>query len=258
MRSPGSTSGAFGSRRSPRRLPPPIAATPRTGPPTCPRRSRTAASAGPARGVKCLHAHYAFHLAGGVDPVGAWVAEQRRADPRRGAAGSRGRDRPGDELDPAARGRAARPKRAAIPTELARDMVITRLGQGVDRTGRLDPDALASHGRRPRSVLPAGARACTPDRIRVAATSAVRDAANRDVFAARGPRHAGSELEVISGEREAGLSFLGGTHGLDPVHGAAAVPACSTSAVVRPSSSSDAEPGRAPSARSRRRWGASA
>ena len=31
---------------------------------------------GTRRGVKCLHAHYAFHLAGGVDPVGAWVAEQ--------------------------------------------------------------------------------------------------------------------------------------------------------------------------------------
>lgn len=27
-------------------------------------------------GVKCLHAHYAWHLAGGDDPVGRWVAEQ--------------------------------------------------------------------------------------------------------------------------------------------------------------------------------------
>jgi uncharacterized protein len=31
---------------------------------------------GTRRGVKCLHAHYAWHLAGGADPVGAWVAEQ--------------------------------------------------------------------------------------------------------------------------------------------------------------------------------------
>ena len=30
-------------------------------------------------GVKCLHAHYAWHLAGGDDPVGAWVAEQLAA-----------------------------------------------------------------------------------------------------------------------------------------------------------------------------------
>ena len=31
--------------------------------------------AGTRRGVKCLHAHYAWHLAGGDDPVGRWVAE---------------------------------------------------------------------------------------------------------------------------------------------------------------------------------------
>ena len=35
---------------------------------------------GTRRGVKCLHAHYAWHLAGGDDPVGAWVADQL-ADP---------------------------------------------------------------------------------------------------------------------------------------------------------------------------------
>jgi hypothetical protein len=33
---------------------------------------------GTREGVKCLHAHYAWHLAGGDDPVGAWVAEQLR------------------------------------------------------------------------------------------------------------------------------------------------------------------------------------
>jgi hypothetical protein len=32
--------------------------------------------AGTREGVKCLHAHYAWHLAGGDDPVGRWVAEQ--------------------------------------------------------------------------------------------------------------------------------------------------------------------------------------
>jgi hypothetical protein len=35
---------------------------------------------GTRRGVKCLHAHYAWHLAGGDDPVGAWVAEQLAAE----------------------------------------------------------------------------------------------------------------------------------------------------------------------------------
>jgi uncharacterized protein len=33
---------------------------------------------GTRRGVKCLHAHYAYHLAGGDDPVGRWVEEQLR------------------------------------------------------------------------------------------------------------------------------------------------------------------------------------
>jgi exopolyphosphatase / guanosine-5'-triphosphate,3'-diphosphate pyrophosphatase len=60
------------------------------------------------------------------------------------------------------------------------------------------------------------ARALGAKRIRAAATSAVRDAANRDEYAAAVREHAGSELEIISGGREAGLSFLGGTHGLDP------------------------------------------
>ena len=36
---------------------------------------------GTRRGVKCLHAHYAWHLAGGDDPVGRWVAEQLGARP---------------------------------------------------------------------------------------------------------------------------------------------------------------------------------
>jgi hypothetical protein len=34
---------------------------------------------GTRRGVKCLHAHYAWHLAGGDDPVGRWVADRLRA-----------------------------------------------------------------------------------------------------------------------------------------------------------------------------------
>jgi exopolyphosphatase / guanosine-5'-triphosphate,3'-diphosphate pyrophosphatase len=169
---------------------------------------------GTRRGAKCLHAHYAFHLAGGVDPIGRWVAEQ--AEP------IHAEERPGrvaaiDQGTNSIRLLVLEPAAASgkDPTELARDMVITRLGQGVDRTGRLDPDAL----RRTVDILGRfcrRARASHAGRIRVAATSAVRDAANRDEFAAAVLEHAGSELEVISGEREAGLSFLGGTLGLDP------------------------------------------
>ncbi|HSJ51176.1 MAG TPA: Ppx/GppA phosphatase family protein, partial [Actinomycetota bacterium] len=98
--------------------------------------------------------------------------------------------------------------------ELARDMVITRLGQDVDRTGRLAPEALertlavlATYARR--------ARALHATRIRVAATAAVRDASNREDFERAVAELAGSPLEVITGEREAELSFLGATRSLD-------------------------------------------
>ena len=169
---------------------------------------------GTRRGVKCLHAHYAFHLAGGDDPVGAWVAEQ--VEP------VHAEERPGrvaaiDQGTNSIRLLVVEPPShdGGDPTELARDMVITRLGQGVDRTGRIDPEALgrtvdvlARYSRR--------ARALHAERIRVAATSAVRDAENREEFAAAVLELTGAELEVISGEREAGLSFLGGTHRLDP------------------------------------------
>jgi exopolyphosphatase/guanosine-5'-triphosphate,3'-diphosphate pyrophosphatase len=93
-------------------------------------------------------------------------------------------------------------------------MVITRLGQGVDESGRLAPAALdrtvavlARYARR--------ARALHAGRIRVAATAAVRDAANREDLERAVREHAGSDLEVISGEEEGRLTFLGATDGLE-------------------------------------------
>ena len=169
--------------------------------------------AGTAAGIKCLHAHYAYRLAGGDDPVGAWTAE--RVEP------AHPEQRPGriaaiDQGTNSIRLLVLEPGVAAEepPTELARDMVITRLGRGVDSTGRFDPESLA------RTVEVLGvfcrrARALGAERIRVGATSAVRDAENRDEYAAAVREHAGSALEVITGEQEAALSFLGGTHGLD-------------------------------------------
>lgn len=44
---------------------------------------------GTRQGVKCLHAHYAWHLAGGDDPVGRWVAEQLASTTTRSGRGSR-------------------------------------------------------------------------------------------------------------------------------------------------------------------------
>lgn len=171
--------------------------------------------AGTRTGVKCLHAHYAYHLAGGDDPVGEWVAS--RVEPVHPEQ-LPGRVAAIDQGTNSIRLFVAEPLEGEGCGEIARDMVITRLGQGVDETGRIDPEALA----RTVAVLARycrRARALGAERIRVAATSAVRDASNRDDFASAVREHAGSELEVISGEREAGLSFLGGTFGLDDPDG---------------------------------------
>ena len=170
--------------------------------------------AGTRIGIKCLHAHYAYYLCGGQDPVGSWVAS--RVEPVH-AEQRAGRVAAIDQGTNSCRLLVMEPGRVAgdDPAELARDMVITRLGEGVDRTGMLGADALE----RTVAVL-AGycrrARALGAERIRVGATSAVRDAANREEFAAAVREHAGSDLQIISGEQEAALSFLGGTRGLDP------------------------------------------
>jgi exopolyphosphatase/guanosine-5'-triphosphate,3'-diphosphate pyrophosphatase len=171
---------------------------------------------GAARGMKCLHAHYANHLGGGLDPAGAWVAERIEPvhpDERPGRVGAIDLGTNSIRLLVASAGAGD----DGGLEELARDMVITRIGQGVDRTGRIDPEALA----RTVEVLARycrRARALHAERIRVGATAAVREAANRQELEAAVREHAGSELEVITGEREAALSFLGATRGLDAPH----------------------------------------
>ena len=163
-------------------------------------------------GVKCLHAHYANHLAGGFDPVGAAVAEQVGAYHALPAGWTcvAAVDQGTNSTRLLVLGAASA---EAAPTELARDMVITRLGQDVDASGRLTDAAMrraavtiARFGKR--------ARALGASRVRVAATSAVRDAANRDDFA-REIAALGLDLEVLSGEEEAHLTFAGATAGLD-------------------------------------------
>ena len=102
-------------------------------------------------------------------------------------------------------------------------MRIVRLGQGVDATGPFAPEAL----QRTRSALVDYAALCTThgvDRIRMVATSATRDAGNRDVFFAMtaevlGDVVDGAIAEVITGAQEAELSFRGAVNELDPAAG---------------------------------------
>jgi exopolyphosphatase/guanosine-5'-triphosphate,3'-diphosphate pyrophosphatase len=100
-----------------------------------------------------------------------------------------------------------------IAAELARETVITRLGKGVDRTGRFDPAAL----RRTLDVLAtyaATTRRLEVARRRVVATSATRDADNRRQFLDGVRELFGVEAEVLTGEAEATAAYRGATHDL--------------------------------------------
>lgn len=95
-------------------------------------------------------------------------------------------------------------------TQVERHMRVTRLGAGVDRSGRLDHEAIErtlSVMRDYREIM---------DRyqvagVRIAATSASRDASNRSDFFSPATDILGTEPELISGEEEARLSFEGAT-----------------------------------------------
>jgi exopolyphosphatase / guanosine-5'-triphosphate,3'-diphosphate pyrophosphatase len=103
-----------------------------------------------------------------------------------------------------------------VVAELAREMVITRLGKGVDRTGRFDPLAL----QRTLEVLAGYAEQCRRlgvEAVRAVATSATRDAANRDEFLGGLRRLLGVDAEVLSGEQEGATSYAGATHDLPEV-----------------------------------------
>ncbi|QMU80013.1 Ppx/GppA family phosphatase [Streptacidiphilus sp. PB12-B1b] len=97
--------------------------------------------------------------------------------------------------------------------DLDRRMTIVRLGQGVDRTGRLAPEALERTfaACREYAAVIAGHGA---ERLRFVATSASRDAENRDEFTAGVRDILGVEPEVITGDEEAELSFAGATREL--------------------------------------------
>ena len=162
-----------------------------------------------------------------------WPSASSPCTPSSGPAGSprsiRARTRSGCSWSSRGAGRSTDP-----PTELARDMAITRLGAGVDRTGRFDADALAPH-RRGRSGGSAGgpgrsapsasgsarrARCATP---RTATSTRPRCSRARRVRARGHHRRAGSRPLVPRGHRT----------GSTPRRGRSP---CRTSAADRPSS----------------------
>ena len=100
-----------------------------------------------------------------------------------------------------------------VLTDVSREMRIVRLGQGVDATGSFAPEAIE----RTRVALEEYAgiiRETGASAIRMVATSATRDASNRDEFfemtrTILDPIVSGSVAEVITGDEEARLSFAG-------------------------------------------------
>ena len=111
---------------------------------------------------------------------------------------------------------------AGAHTDLLRRMEVVRLGEGVDATGRLAPQAIE----RTRLVLAeyaAAARDLGAAAVRMVATSATRDAANRADFEDMVVTTLGKAPDVVTGREEAELSFLGATASLDAAaraHGA--------------------------------------
>ena len=102
--------------------------------------------------------------------------------------------------------------------EVVRDMEIVRLGQGVDQTGQFHPDAiirtLTAVDKFAAEIAKRGV-----EKIRFCATSATRDATNRHLFVDGVRERLGIEVEVISGNEEAALSFAGAIQDLDPSQG---------------------------------------
>ncbi|MFE3292553.1 exopolyphosphatase [Rhodococcus sp. NPDC059234] len=107
--------------------------------------------------------------------------------------------------------------------DVRREMRVVRLGQGVDATGEFAPEAIE----RTRVALEEYAgmiRETGATAVRMVATSATRDAANREDFFAMtrevlGAVIAGAQAEVITGDEEARLSFSGAVGELDPAAG---------------------------------------
>lgn len=153
-------------------------------------------------GVKCLHAHLAWHLAGGVDPVGWWTAMQLR-----------------DELEGsvAAIDCGTNSTRLLIVDRngatLERKMIVTRLGAGVDERHLLDREAID------RTLAALRTYRSSMDshgvvNVRATATSAARDASNANEFFDAAEEIIGVRPELLEGSEEGSLSYRGATSGL--------------------------------------------
>lgn len=172
---------------------------------------------GTRQGVKCLHAHLAWFLAGGDDPVGEWAAKE--LDVHRGGFMVEGCPVPSYSGPVAALDCGTNSTRLLVAsadgTVLERHMRITRLGEGVDATRRLSRPAVV----RTLEVLRDYRQLMDNHgvmRARLVATSALRDACNGREFLEPAGAITGFSPEVLTGDEEGRLSFAGATAHLPP------------------------------------------
>jgi exopolyphosphatase/guanosine-5'-triphosphate,3'-diphosphate pyrophosphatase len=172
---------------------------------------------GTRQGVKCLHAHLAWYLAGGDDPVGAWTASQLGMS-RDAFVVARGAP-DGVHRSVGVVDCGTNSTRLIVVdrhgTVLEREMRITRLGEGVDATHALAPAAID----RTLRVLRDYRSQMDERRVgptRVVATSAARDAHNAEDFMDPAARIMGVRPEVLLGDEEGRFSFDGATAHLPP------------------------------------------
>lgn len=175
---------------------------------------------GTRQGVKCLHAHYAWFLAGGDDPVGRWVEDRLNDVEDSGPTSSGGDGVTGRlaSIDCGSNSTRLLVVEAEGPVTVDRQMSITRLGQGVGETGAMESAAIArtlAVLRQYRDVMDDHG----VDRVRMTATSAARDSTNRDELFDAAEKIVGTRPELLTGEQEARLSFRGATADLDHADG---------------------------------------
>ena len=105
---------------------------------------------------------------------------------------------------------------AGTGADLVRDMRIVRLGQGVDRTGRIAEASLQRVFTAVEEFMET-VREHDVKEIRFCATSAARDAENSEEFVAGIRERTGVQPEVLDGDEEARMSFAGATRDLPPL-----------------------------------------
>lgn len=167
--------------------------------------------------VKCLHALVAHSLAAGpgVNPIGDLALQELHDRGQWDAQTCSGHARAGSSKKVAAIDCGTNSIRLLIAEvgpgflhDVAREMVITRLGQDVDRTGVLNPLAIERTLDAAR-IYAAQIQDAGVEAARFVTTSASRDAANRDEFLVPIQEITGLVPQVLSGTEEAELSFRG-------------------------------------------------